>query len=134
MATGIINQAMEYMADIIQEPIRTANGTVSRASGSSTSQVAVLDAALPAGKWLVTVSGSYQSSSAGARGLNLSFGSMTAGITANVRIPAAASASTNIELVQIVDTDNGTTVVLNGFQNSGSTLSLSYQYTAVRIA
>lgn len=131
---GLIDKGMGYVADIIQEPVRTNSATVSRASGSSTTQVAVLDSALPAGKWLVTVWGSYQSSSSGARGLNLTFSNMASGITANVRMAATPTTRTNIELVQIVDTDSGTTVVLNGFQNSGATLDLSYQYTAVRLA
>ena len=86
---------------------------------------------LPAGLWIVNIATNFSSNATGYRLLSLATSATSAGtINRTIRLPAVNGNSTAINLTAFCE---GGTYYLNAVQNSGSSLTVSARYTALRL-
>lgn len=86
---------------------------------------------LPAGLWIVNIATNFSSNANGYRLLSLATSATSAGaINRTVRLPAVNGNLTAINLTAFCE---GGTYYLNAVQNSGSSLTVSARYTALRL-
>ena len=86
---------------------------------------------LPAGLWIVNIATNFSSNATGYRLLSLATSATSAGtINRTIRLPAVNGSSTAINLTAFCE---GGTYYLNAVQNSGSSLTVSARYTALRL-
>lgn len=126
---------------------REVNGVVRRwgaITGEAPSDVAIATGTawkelcnftLTKGVWMVSIAAQFQSNATGARAISL--GSSTAvagGIVRTMRTPAASGSVTTLALSFPVEVSaTSQTFYLNGYQSSGSQLTVQPRYTAVKI-
>ena len=127
--TGLLDRILERAADIIGEAPKHNAGTVSFASGSSTRELKRLGT-FSAGVWLITAHISFPSNSSGLRGLSLMINTTE---RARVIIPAINGLQSHLSTAYIVQGLSDMTVAIQAFQNSGSTMTVSWDYRAVKI-
>ena len=115
--------------------VKSANGTVSVSSGTGT---AICSVTLEAGTWLIEGNLAFVSNGTGRRIADLATasGSVTAGVIAQtgVEVPATSGGYTALHTGWITTRSSATTVYLNAYQDSGSSLSATGYIRAVRIA
>jgi hypothetical protein len=86
---------------------------------------------LPAGLWIVNIATNFSSNATGYRLLTLATSATSAGtINRTIRLPAVNGNSTAINLTAFCE---GGTYYLNAVQNSGSSLTVSARYNALRL-
>lgn len=86
---------------------------------------------LPAGVWILIVSVSFPANATGYRAISISNASAAAGTQIQTSRVSAASGTTTT--VNVCAAFKGGTWYINASQNSGSTLTASPRYTAVKI-
>lgn len=91
---------------------------------------------LDAGVWVVVFSAQFASNATGRRSINLSTtsGSTSLNVQAALQLQAANGGYTVVSRANILDVSATTTYYLNGYQNSGSTLTTTSDIRAARIA
>lgn len=91
---------------------------------------------LDAGVWVVVFSAQFGSNATGRRSINLSTtsGSTSLNVQAALQLQAANGGYTVVSRANILDVSTTTTYYLNGYQNSGSTLTTTSDIRAARIA
>lgn len=124
-AKGEIKGAVKAVGAITGQVLAdkaVASGTAWRNLGSFT---------LPAGLWIVNIAINFSSNATGYRLLTLATSATSAGtINRTIRLPAVNGNSTAINLTAFCE---GGTYYLNAIQNSGSSLTVSARYTALRL-
>ena len=89
---------------------------------------------LPKGVWLVKCSASFPSNATGRRVITIADTSASAGaITAITSVPAVNGYATYMHATYFWVSNGTSSVYFNGYQNSGSTLSVTLRYTAYRV-
>lgn len=102
---------------------------------ANTTAKALTSISLTAGTWVVVCHGRFANNATGYRRLNLSATSGAA--DQNVGVPAVSGNTTDVNFMRIMRPTATTTYYLNGWQNSGSSMSMpsgQQQIWAVRIA
>ena len=126
---GVVDRDYDYPIG----EIRQTSGTVSVAS-SITPRIKV--DTLPKGVWLISSRANYAGNTTGERSLGVWLGDVAS--TGYSRIPAAGSSSANTSVtahrvVEITDNTVNRDIDLSFWQNSGSSLEVTYSYKATQI-
>jgi len=99
---------------------------------SGTSWQELCSITLPAGVWMVSICAQFPNNATGARAITLGTATASAGTAIRtMRTQAANGSITTLTLT--VPAEGGSTYYLNCYQTSGSSLSVSPRYTAVKI-
>lgn len=113
------------------------NTDTTKASGTTWTSVSTTSvyATLDKGVWLIIGYAEFASNATGVRALRLynDTDSLSLASTEDVR-PAVSGSATRIQSVKTLAVSSTKTIVLQVYQNSGSTLNVSYGIEAVRIA
>ena len=101
---------------------------------SGTSWVELGHFTVPKGVWLIKCTASFPSNATGRRTITISDTTAQAGaITAITSVPAVNGYATYMHATAFWVSDGTSPIYFNGYQNSGSTLSVTLRYTAYRI-
>ena len=101
--------------------IKTASLTSAKNCSTATDTM-ICSISLEAGTWVITGSGRFPANATGYRHINISTTSADNGV--HVQTPAVNGAVTQLTTTFVQAITSTTTFYLNGYQNSGSTLSL----------
>ncbi len=101
--------------------IKTASLTSAKNCNTSTNTM-ICSISLEAGTWIIIGSGRFPANSTGFRHINISTTSGDDGV--HIQTPAVSGAVTQLITTSVVNPTSTTIYYLNGYQNSGSTLSL----------
>lgn len=111
----------------------SGTGTKSLSSGNTATKISG-DLTLGAGTWILTGAISFPSNATGARNIRWYQGGDDI-TTSVVTTPAVTGGYvTRLQSTAIIDSDTGASMAIYGWQNSGSTLSVTYYWRLVRIA
>lgn len=126
---GVVDRDYDYPIG----EIRQTSGTVSIASSASTK---IKVDTLPKGIWLLSSRANYAANTTGERSLGVRLGDVTS--TGYSRIPAAGNSGVNTSVtahrvIEITDNTINRDIDLSFWQNSGSTLDVTYSYYATQI-
>lgn len=101
--------------------IKSASLTAAKNCSTATDTM-ICSISLEAGTWVVVGNGRFPANATGYRHINISSTSADNGV--HIQVPAVNGAVTQLMSTVIVSPTSTTTYYLNGYQNSGSTLSL----------
>lgn len=126
-----LDQIVNYIADSLSEDIIHDYKSASKTSGTSSVDIFTL-ATLPKGVWVISLYASFSQNSTGVRSAYIAQDDVSTG--ASMRVPACSNSTTVLPLTTVVKSSGASVLKLGGFQNSGSTLTVTVSYSCIRVA